>query len=50
MEIKWVAIAVAVMFGAMFGAAAFESYAKNQCRAAYASSNRTADEIAKVCR
>jgi hypothetical protein len=50
MEVKWMAIAVAVIFASMFGAAAFEAYTKNQCRAAYATSNRTVEEIAKVCR
>jgi hypothetical protein len=49
MEMKWFAIMVAVMFSAMFAGLAFEKYTENQCKIAFAGSNHTAEEIAKVC-
>jgi len=49
MEVKWYMIAVSVMMVASFGALAYSSHEKSQCRIAYAKSNRSVEDIAKIC-
>lgn len=49
METKWMAIMASIMFVAAFGSIALETYTEKQCVVAYAGSNKTAEEIAKVC-
>lgn len=50
METKWLAIMMIGIMSAGFGGMAVESYASNQCKLAYAQSDKTADEILKVCK
>ncbi len=50
MEIKWFAIAVSVIFGGGMAAAGIGEYQKGQCKIAYVQSNKTAEEINKICK
>lgn len=50
METKWLAIMMIGIMVAGFGSAAVESYSSNQCKLAYAQSEKTAEEILKVCK
>ena len=49
METSWI-VYMAIMFGIIFGASSFEAYTKSECVKAYATSTRTADDIAKICK
>lgn len=50
MEYKWYMIMVAVVVAAMMAGATMSEYTKHQCQMSFASSTRTADEIAQICR
>jgi predicted RNA-binding protein with PIN domain len=43
-------IAIAIVFASMFTADAVEKYVEGQCVISYAQSNKTADEIKRICR
>jgi hypothetical protein len=49
MEIKWWAPAWAVIMAAMFAGMGYEAKTKSDCRIAFAQSNKTVDEIVKLC-
>ena len=49
MEMKWFAILVVGVFSTMFTTIAFEKYSAGQCKIAYAGTNKSADEILKLC-
>lgn len=49
MEMKWLMIAWAVIMGSMFVGMGFEAKTKSDCRIAFAQSNKTGEEIAKIC-
>lgn len=38
------------VFGFAFGGSAVVEYTKNQCRMSFAQSNKTAEDIAKICK
>ena len=50
MEIKWVMIAMAVLFGGLFASMGFNSYQVNQCRIASVQAGMSADNIVKLCK
>ena len=50
MEIKWVMIFGIMSFGSIFASMAYEDYTKSDCVKAYATTNRTADDITKICK
>ena len=50
MEMKWLMIAWATIMVAMFIGAGYESHTKANCRVAFAQSNKTVDEIEKICK
>lgn len=50
MEIKWAMIAMAVLFGGLVAAGSIGEYQKGQCKIAYVQSNKTAEEINKICK
>lgn len=47
---KWLSICIIGVVVGMFAPLAVSEYTKSQCRVAYAQSNRTAQEIAEVCK
>lgn len=49
-EDKLYLIAVALFIIGVFGIAAYRTYNKSDCARVYAPTNRTADEITKICR
>ena len=49
METSWI-VYMAIMFGIIFGAEAYNDYTKSECVKAYATSTRTADDIEKICK
>lgn len=49
-DVKWIMIGFALIVSAMFGGAALITYNQSQCRIAYAQSDKTAEEISKVCK
>lgn len=49
MELKWLMIAWAAIMVAMFADASYEAKTKADCRVAFAQSNKTVDEIVKLC-
>jgi len=49
MEMKWLLIAWAAIMIGMFAAGAYESKVKAECRTTFAQSNKTVDEIVKLC-
>lgn len=49
MEMKWLAILVIGVFSGLFTAIAVDKYSENQCKIAYAASNKTAEDIVKLC-
>lgn len=49
MDLKWIAITMIVLFGGMFVGVSYEAHTKAECRIAFAQSNKTADEIVKIC-
>jgi hypothetical protein len=50
MEMKWLAIMVIGMFGAMFIGLGFETYHRQECRIAAIQAKMSTDDIAKVCK
>jgi hypothetical protein len=40
---------MAIVFSIVCGAEAYSDYTHSECAKAYATSNRTGDEIAKIC-
>lgn len=50
METKWAAIGSAVILAFVMVAGMYDTYAKRECRTAYAESTRTVDEITKICK
>ena len=49
MEIKWTMIALAVLFGSVAVSEAVVSISHNDCKQVYALSDRTAEDILKIC-
>jgi hypothetical protein len=49
MEIKWVMIGIAVMFGGMFAAMGVEKYSESQCRIEAIKAGVEADKIKTAC-
>lgn len=49
MEMKWLMIAWAFIMAAMFAGMSYEAKTKTDCRVAFAQSNKTVDEIVKLC-
>lgn len=49
MEYKWFYISGALIAIAAFTGITAEKYTINQCKVSYISSNKTADEILKIC-
>lgn len=49
MEIKWLMVAWAVIMTGMFAGMSYEAKTRADCRVAFAQSNKTADEIVKLC-
>lgn len=50
MEIKWIAIMMALWVTVIGIAGVSEAYFKTECRQSYANSNKTAEEIASICK
>ena len=50
MEMKWICICFAVVMGAVATGDAVHKYSSNQCHIAYASSNKSAEEIKLICK
>ena len=49
MEIKWFAIIMVSVFTSMAVSIGIEKYSEGQCKIAYASSNKSAEDIVKLC-
>lgn len=49
MDLKWISITMIVLFGGMFAGVSYEAKSKAECRIAFSQSNKTADEIVKIC-
>ena len=49
MEVKWFAIAMAVIFGLMFVGMGVEQYTKSQCRIEAIKAGVEADKISQAC-
>ena len=49
MEVKWIMIGSAIMFGTLFAGMGVEKYQVNQCRIASVQAGKSADEINKIC-
>lgn len=49
MDLKWLLIAWAVIMTGMFAGMSYEAKTKAECRIAFAQSNKTVDEIVKLC-
>ena len=43
-------IYMSIMVGIIFGIESYGDYTKSECAKAYATTTRTADEIAKICK
>jgi hypothetical protein len=43
-------IAISIIFASMFSVIGVEKYVQGQCVISYAQSNKTADEIKRICR
>lgn len=50
MEVKWFAIAFAVVFSIMFAGLGFSEYSKGQCRIASVQAGKSAEDISKICK
>jgi len=50
MEMKWVMISLAMIFGSMFVAVGVEKHQQNQCRIASVQAGKSADDISKICK
>lgn len=49
MEFKWLMVFGAVVLSSMFCYLAYSNYVKADCAASYAESDRSADDIIKIC-
>lgn len=49
MEMKWLMVAWAVIMTGMFAGMSYEAKVKADCRVSFAQSNKTVDEIVKLC-
>ena len=49
-EVKWLLIFATVAYGAMFISLAYINHEKADCAKSFATSNRTADDIDKICK
>ena len=49
METKWIAICMIGVVAAMFAPLAIENYTTSQCKLGYAQSDKTAEDIIKIC-
>lgn len=49
MESKWLSICICVVALGMFAPLMIDSYTRNQCKLGYAQSDKTAEEIIKIC-
>jgi hypothetical protein len=49
MEMKWLMIAWAVIMTGGLAGMSYEAKTKSDCRVAFAQSNKTVDEIVKLC-
>lgn len=49
MEFKWIAILMIGVFGTLFMAISVEKYSESQCKIAYVQSNKSAEDILKLC-
>lgn len=49
MEMKWYAITMVALFASLGISEGVKEYQQGQCKVAYATTNHTAEEIAKVC-
>lgn len=50
MEMKWIAICVIGFVTAMFTPVVVDKYNQGQCKMSFATSDKTADEIIKICK
>ena len=50
MELKWLAVMMIGIFGAMFVGMGIESYNRQECRIAAIKANMPVDDIAKACK
>ena len=50
MELKWLAVMMIGIFGAMFVGLGFESHFRQECRIAAIKANMPVDDIAKACK
>jgi len=50
MDTKWLAIMMVGVMGFGMLAASVDTYTRGQCKLAYAQSEKTADEINKICK
>lgn len=50
MESKWLAICIVGAVFGMFAPLAVSKYAESQCKIAYVQTNKTAEEISKICK
>lgn len=49
MEVKWIAICVIAFAAAMMAPVTISEYTRSQCKVSYSQSDKTADEIIKIC-
>jgi hypothetical protein len=49
METKWIAICVIGFATAMFSPLVVTEYTKGQCKVSFAQSDKTAEDIVKIC-
>ena len=49
MEMKWIAICVIGFVTAMFAPMMVEKYAVGQCKISFAQSDKSAEDIVKIC-
>lgn len=47
---KWLSIALIGVFGSMFGSLAYTSKVESDCKMAFAQSDKTAEDILKLCK
>lgn len=49
-EVKWALVAMVIIFITAIIGVTVDSYKDYDCRIAYANSNKTAEEVAKICK
>ena len=49
MELKWLMVAWAIIMTGMFVGMSYEAKTRADCRVEFAQSNKTVDEIVKLC-